>query len=224
MAVVGQIYYNVQLNELKPNISSTSGVTSATFWGSNWPGGNVDEKGLNLIGSTIPNAYINHLGIQGPPGMGFRVSTSSNDDDGTYFMLGRTGVFELEDTIYALRIPPIPKMKIDINASNTARNGGIAAMDESDNLKNTGLQNGFTTYPYTISYSAIGLSVQINAFSSLDRSQWTSADWQNYIQLASACNAIYNYGVSQYTKGINGIYVPDGYQDIKNLIIDYSFG
>lgn len=225
MATIGQIYYNVQLNELRPDISSTPGITSATFWGPNWPAGE-NVTALDLIGTDRPiaNNYINHLGIQGPPGLIFTIATSSNDDVGSHFMLGRTGVFELEDEIYMLKIEPVPKMKMDTDASNTAINDGINKMDESDNLKSTGLQNGFTSYPYTITCEPIGLSVDINAFSNLDRSLWTPADWQNYIQLTSACNAIYNYGVSLYTKGINGIYIPDGYQDVKNLIIDYSFG
>lgn len=227
MATIGQIYYNVQLNELRPDISSTPGITSATFWGPNWPAG-ANVTALDLIGTDRPiaNSYVNHLGIQGPPGLIFTIATSSNDDVGSHFMLGRTGVFELEDEIYMLKIEPIPKLVLNIEKSNTKKTTGINAMNDADDIEKDGLQNNLDgPYPVTISYPGIDdLHVSVNEFSSLDRSLWTTADWENYIQLEYACNVIHNYGVSEYTKGINGVYDPAGYQDVKNLIIDYSFG
>ena len=237
MAVVGQIYYNVQLNELRPEISSTPGITSATFWGPNWSTGR-DVAALDLIGADRPiaNDYINHLGIQGPPGLIFTIATSANDDVGSHFMLGRTGVFELEDEIYMLKIEPIPKWVLNQEATDRHIAAGIANMRASEEYMEQGLHNRFdySGGKYTITFQG-NTSVDIYKFPEgtdeqgkpidpSDPSNWGPADWENYKRLQYICSLFYNYGLSEHTKGINGEYDPAGYQDVNNLIIDYSFG
>ncbi len=234
MATVGQIYYNVQLNELQPNVSSTPNVTGKTFWGDGWPTGTAVAQ--NLInpdaesGGPIYNYYINHLGIQGPPGLVFTIGTSPNDS-GSHFMLGRTGVFELEDEIYMLKIEPVQKYTLVEKETQDAYEEGTRAIAYTIDTRTGILANsedlfhGGTTYDISWDSPALkGFSVTVHKFSTTNMSNWTDADWQNYRQLEYGCDTIYAYGLSEYLKGVNGVYKPSGYQDIKNLIIDYSFG
>lgn len=201
MATVGQIYYNVV---------DTSG-------------GGYMSSGPNIFNDLIPAVgakSFTKLGIQAPPG------TKIVMNDNKTIMVGRTGIYELDDEIsitHMYFIRPRNYIK-DEAASTAAKKAGVEGMIAANNQRQASLNSLNTAYPDipTNEFLSDGVTPNPNYV----------PYWTRYNEIQSIYIEQYNEALSKFNTGSNGIYVlpnpdnenaPENFQDLYNVIIDYLF-
>lgn len=181
--IIGQIVYNVS------GVPNTDKVNKDML-----------EKGIIGPERIIPsNGVITKLGIQAQPGTKVLLSPANNSE--ISIIIGRTGIYELDERIKIsqLKIIPTPKFQYNETATKAAQNNALSAFKALDD----------TAYPEN---GVWGDNLDI----------WVS-DYQNNIN-------DFNLGYIEYLKGKHGIYDfkkdAEGNvekEDIYNLIIDYIY-
>lgn len=209
LANIGQIIYNV---DGVPNTGTTGEHTLFEIL----TNGIIGTNGI-LDSSQI----ITKLSVQGEPGL--KLVINNNE-----IMIGRTGIYELDEKIIvnSLRIIPIRKYRRDDEKTVEAQK---AALEIFKNIDFEGsesyklIQNEFNTDRYTTTTKEKKHSVKEGSNNTYDITDW--------VKLYENNNAKFNLGYIQYLQGINGIYVPvnndptseTAYEKINNLIIDYVY-
>ena len=195
MATVGQIYYNVIDNNSGSYIKS---------------GEDIFTDIVNQIGAS----QFNKVGIQASPGTQIVMNNAKT------IMVGRTGIYELDDdiAITAMYFVRPRKYEKDEEASAEAIEQGVARMQAAEDARERALEQFYVDNPV-----------------SPDREtdpEVYQAYWDAYNNIQMTYIAAYQEALNLYNSGINGIYVlpnpgnvnaPENYQDLYNVIIDFIY-
>ncbi len=208
MANVGQLYYRV-LDTTTGEYITTAGLTSAQMYDKP---GTSESSQPNLV--TFAGAQrFTKLGIQAPSGTRAIINNKN-------IMIGRTGIYELDEeiAIESLRFVRPAKYQIDTAAIKQAEETGAGLMLSSEEARAAALADLNRTYP--------------NIPKEITDPNFISY-WDSYIDIQNNyMNTSYEEGSLEYQHGRNGIYtLPDpaninsdeNYEDLYNIIIDYIY-
>ena len=205
---IGQIVYNLEDYAGSGGLVSTSNndlSVRVTSFGNNFYESQQIKIFEKNILENIP--FIKKIGIQAPPGTKFFLNGSDGAlYSGQEIVVGRTGIYELDDniSITSLVFDRPKKYAIDIAATNEAINVGITQMEEAKNQ-------------FDVAYRSLKLAKEA-ASTSMSNEEF----WEQYDLLHDKYLEEYNAARAQYIKGIAGIYVENSLnEDIHNIIIDY---
>lgn len=237
MAKVGQIIYNVQdyYNSGGYISSSIESPLTSTVNSSSYTKEITDNTGTTHIvpdwdkykahcfpiinPKGIINAIkgpISKLGIQAPSGTKVHLN-SGNENDKQIIMIGRTGMYELDENINITDIYfERPRNYIlDEEATTTqlttGKNGMRTAEEERETNINK-LKNGETPYENIIK----------------DSKEY----WNAYIDINDKFQAAYDTAKGQYNIGVTGIYklpnqnkldAEENFKELYNIIIDFEY-
>lgn len=178
-----------------------------------------DENKINIFEKNILNNYsissVYKLGIQAPPGTKFYLNGNVNPQEdgsviysGQEIIVGRTGIYELDDDIKVTSlIFQRPKQyTIDLDQTNEYVNTGITQMEEAK-------------YQFDMKYRALKLKKD-----AVTSSMTNSDFWEEYNVIHEQYLKEYTTARVHYIRGLSGIYVENHYlQDLKNVIIDFMY-
>ena len=195
MATVGQIYYNVIDNNSGSYIKS---------------GEDIFTDIVNQIGAS----QFNKVGIQASPGTQIVMNNAKT------IMVGRTGIYELDDdiAITAMYFVRPRKYEKDEEASAEAIEQGVAEMQAAEDARERALEQFYVDNPIIPDRETDPEGYQ--------------AYWDAYNNIQMTYIAAYQEALNLYNSGINGIYVlpnpgdvdaPENYQDLYNVIIDFIY-
>lgn len=195
MATVGQIYYNVIDNNSGSYIKS---------------GEDIFTDIVNQIGAS----QFNKVGIQASPGTQIVMNNAKT------IMVGRTGIYELDDdiAITAMYFVRPRKYEKDEEASAEAIEQGVARMQAAEDARERALEQFYLDNPVIPDRETDPEGYQ--------------AYWDAYNNIQMTYIAAYQEALNLYNSGINGIYVlpnpgdvnaPENYQDLYNVIIDFIY-
>lgn len=239
---VGQIIYNVQdyynsggyissakngpLSSTVNSSSYTKEVTDAngTYTVPDWDAYKKDcysitdsKSIINAIGENNP---ISKLGIQAPSGTKVHLNSGSTNGDEQIIMIGRTGMYELDENINITDIYfERPRNYIlDEDATgkqlSLGKDGMKTAEETRENRINT-LNGG--TNPYVPGQTVIKDSKEY---------------WNCYIKINDDFQKAYDTAKGQYNIGVTGIYklpnqdntdAEENYKELYNIIIDFEY-
>lgn len=210
MAQIGQIVYNLEDYNSSGGFISTSKTDPSIT--TTDPADMVDIYGQNLVEFYRKGASFTKVGIQAPPGTKFYAGGSESSSK--VIMVGRTGIYELDDEIIInyLRFVTPKKYILDEVNTNQELNLGISEInaaekyraDELDKL-NAEYEDREKDIEYWNRYSQI-------------QSIYLNGDTTILPPLAG-----YNEGLSHYRRGVNGVYKQDGTKQLYNIIIDFLY-
>lgn len=195
MPTVGQIYYNVIDNNSGSYVSS---------------GQNIFSDIVVQVGAS----QFNKVGVQAPAGTKIVMNESKT------IMVGRTGIYELDDDIAITNMYFIRprKYKKDEEASQQAIEQGTKGMQAADKKQADDLEQFYKENP---------------VMPDLDTDpEGYRAYWDSYNNIQTTYIEAYQTALSLYNQGVNGIYVlpnpdnidaPENYQDLYNVIIDFIY-
>lgn len=209
MATIGQVVYNLQdfhesgglISTSAKNLSSTVTSQSSSYM--------ADR--LNIFTNDLVKLFnatsFFKLGIQAPPGT--KVKLNSNK----LIMIGRTGVYELDEDIKitGLQFERPKKYVLDTVATEQNLNEGIDGFEQAENARETKL---------------VALN---NKYVGKDKD---SAYWAEYTRIQDEYEEVYSDAQSKYIAGVNGIYVlpnasnpnaDENYEELYNVIVDFSY-
>lgn len=195
MPTVGQIYYNV--------IDNNSGSYASS-------GQDIFRNIVAQIGAS----QFNKVGVQAPAGTKIVMNESKS------IMIGRTGIYELDEDIAITNMYFIRprKYKKDEQASQQAIQQGTADMQKADTKRTADLEEFHRQNPTIPDQETDPEAYQ--------------AYWEAYNNIQTEYIEAYQIALNIYNKGINGIYVlpnpeninaPENYQDLYNVIIDFIY-
>ena len=195
MATVGEIYYNVIDNNSGSYIKS---------------GEDIFTDIVNQIGAS----QFNKVGIQASPGTQIVMNNAKT------IMVGRTGIYELDDdiAITAMYFVRPRKYEKDEEASAEAIEQGVARMQAAADARERALEQFYVDNPIIPDRETDPEGYQ--------------AYWDAYNNIQMTYIAAYQEALNLYNSGINGIYVlpnpgdvnaPENYQDLYNVIIDFIY-
>ena len=195
MATVGQIYYNVIDNNSGSYIKS---------------GEDIFTDIVNQIGAS----QFNKVGIQASPGTQIVMNNAKT------IMVGRTGIYELDDdiAITAMYFVRPRKYEKDEEASAEAIEQGVTGMQAAEDARERALEQFYVDNPVIPDRETDPEGYQ--------------AYWDAYNNIQMTYIAAYQEALNLYNSGINGIYVlpnpgdvnaPENYQDLYNVIIDFIY-
>lgn len=195
MPTVGQVYYNVIDNNSGSYVSS---------------GQNIFSDIIAQVGAS----QFNKVGVQAPAGTKIVMNESKT------IMVGRTGIYELDDDIAITNMYFIRprKYKKDEEASQQAIEQGTKEMQAADKKRADDLEQFYKENP---------------VMPDLDTDpEGYRAYWDSYNNIQTTYIEAYQTALSLYAQGVNGIYVlpnpdnidaPENYQDLYNVIIDFIY-
>lgn len=195
MPTVGQVYYNVIDNNSGSYVSS---------------GQNIFSDIIAQVGAS----QFNKVGVQAPAGTKIVMNESKT------IMVGRTGIYELDDDIAITNMYFIRprKYKKDEEASQQAIEQGTEGMQAADKKRADDLEQFYKENP-------------VMPDPDTDPEGYR-AYWDSYNNIQTTYIEAYQTALSLYNQGINGIYVlpnpdnidaPENYQDLYNVIIDFIY-
>lgn len=195
MPTVGQIYYNV--------IDNNSGSYASS-------GQDIFRNIVAQIGAS----QFNKVGVQAPAGTKIVMNEFKS------IMIGRTGIYELDEDIAITNMYFIRprKYKKDEQASQQAIQQGTADMQKADTKRTADLEEFHRQNPTIPDQETDPEAYQ--------------AYWEAYNNIQTEYIEAYQIALNIYNKGINGIYVlpnpeninaPENYQDLYNVIIDFIY-
>lgn len=195
MPTVGQIYYNVIDNNSGSYVSSGQNIFSD-------------------IVVQVRASQFNKVGVQAPAGTKIVMNESKT------IMVGRTGIYELDDDIAITNMYFIRprKYKKDEEASQQAIEQGTAGMQAADKKRSEDLERFYKENPDMPDQDT--------------DPEGYKAYWDAYNNIQTAYIEAYQTALSLYNQGVNGIYVlpnpdnvdaPENYQDLYNVIIDFIY-
>lgn len=214
---IGQIVYNLE------DFGGTGGLIS-TKEGSTGNdiicsiiSGDINEEyeknKINIFKPLLKNKNIYKLGIQGPTGTKFLLNVVEDGDNyigGQEIMLGRTGIYEIDDDVNINNLVFIrPKRwKLDEELSQNSVSSGI---------------NEMLTAKVTF-LNKINELEPLELVSQTNETQIKNY-WETFDTIHEEYLENYNTGRKNFVKGINGIYKEDkSEEDLYNIIIDYIYG
>lgn len=195
MPTVGQVYYNVIDNNSGSYVSS---------------GQNIFSDIIAQVGAS----QFNKVGVQAPAGTKIVMNESKT------IMVGRTGIYELDDDIAITNMYFIRPRKYekDEEASQQAIEQGTEGMQAADKKRADDLEQFYKENP-------------VMPDSDTDPEGYR-AYWDSYNNIQTTYIEAYQTALSLYNQGVNGIYVlpnpdnidaPENYQDLYNVIIDFIY-
>lgn len=195
MPTVGQVYYNVIDNNSGSYVSS---------------GQNIFSDIIAQVGAS----QFNKVGVQAPAGTKIVMNESKT------IMVGRTGIYELDDDIAITNMYFIRPRKYekDEEASQQAIEQGTAGMQAADKKRSEDLERFYKENPDMPDQDT--------------DPEGYRAYWDSYNNIQTTYIEAYQTALSLYNQGVNGIYVlpnpdnidaPENYQDLYNVIIDFIY-
>lgn len=195
MPTVGQVYYNVIDNNSGSYVSS---------------GQNIFSDIIAQVGAS----QFNKVGVQAPAGTKIVMNESKT------IMVGRTGIYELDDDIAITNMYFIRpgKYEKDEEASQQAIEQGTEGMQAADKKRADDLEQFYKENP-------------VMPDPDTDPEGYR-AYWDSYNNIQTTYIEAYQTALSLYNQGVNGIYVlpnpdnidaPENYQDLYNVIIDFIY-
>lgn len=195
MPTVGQVYYNVIDNNSGSYVSS---------------GQNIFSDIIAQVGAS----QFNKVGVQAPAGTKIVMNESKT------IMVGRTGIYELDDDIAITNMYFIRPRKYekDEEASQQAIEQGTEGMQAADKKRANDLEQFYKENP-------------VMPDPDTDPEGYR-AYWDSYNNIQTTYIEAYQTALSLYNQGVNGIYVlpnpdnidaPENYQDLYNVIIDFIY-
>lgn len=195
MPTVGQVYYNVIDNNSGSYVSS---------------GQNIFSDIIAQVGAS----QFNKVGVQAPAGTKIVMNESKT------IMVGRTGIYELDDDIAITNMYFIRPRKYekDEEASQQAIEQGTEGMQAADKKRADDLEQFYKENP-------------VMPDPDTDPEGYR-AYWDLYNNIQTTYIEAYQTALSLYNQGVNGIYVlpnpdnidaPENYQDLYNVIIDFIY-
>lgn len=195
MPTVGQVYYNVIDNNSGSYVSS---------------GQNIFSDIIAQVGAS----QFNKVGVQAPAGTKIVMNESKT------IMVGRTGIYELDDDIAITNMYFIRPRKYekDEEASQQAIEQGTKGMQAADKKRADDLEQFYKENP-------------VMPDPDTDPEGYR-AYWDSYNNIQTTYIEAYQTALSLYNQGVNGIYVlpnpdnidaPENYQDLYNVIIDFIY-
>lgn len=195
MPTVGQVYYNVIDNNSGSYVSS---------------GQNIFSDIIAQVGAS----QFNKVGVQAPAGTKIVMNESKT------IMVGRTGIYELDDDIAITNMYFIRPRKYekDEEASQQAIEQGTEGMQAEDKKRANDLEQFYKENP-------------VMPDPDTDPEGYR-AYWDSYNNIQTTYIEAYQAALSLYNQGVNGIYVlpnpdnidaPENYQDLYNVIIDFIY-
>lgn len=195
MPTVGQVYYNVIDNNSGSYVSS---------------GQNIFSDIIAQVGAS----QFNKVGVQAPAGTKIVMNESKT------IMVGRTGIYELDDDIAITNMYFIRPRKYekDEEASQQAIEQGTEGMQAADKKRADDLEQFYKENPVMPDPDT--------------DSEGYRAYWDSYNNIQTTYIEAYQTALSLYNQGVNGIYVlpnpdnidaPENYQDLYNVIIDFIY-
>lgn len=195
MPTVGQVYYNVIDNNSGSYVSS---------------GQNIFSDIIAQVGAS----QFNKVGVQAPAGTKIVMNESKT------IMVGRTGIYELDDDIAITNMYFIRPRKYekDEKASQQAIEQGTEGMQAADKKRADDLEQFYKENP-------------VMPDPDTDPEGYR-AYWDSYNNIQTTYIEAYQTALSLYNQGVNGIYVlpnpdnidaPENYQDLYNVIIDFIY-
>lgn len=209
MATIGQVVYNLQdfhssgglISTSAKNLSST--VTSESS-------GYLAER-LDIFNNDLVKLFnassFSKLGIQAPPGTKVKLNTNK------LVMIGRTGVYELDEDIKitGLQFERPKKYVIDTAQTKQDLEEGIQGFEEAEQERETALQALDTEY--------VGKDKDTEY-------------WAAYTRIQDAYSEKYKVAQVKYISGVNGVYVlpnesnpnaDENFEEIYNVIVDFLY-
>lgn len=206
---IGQIVYNLEDYMGTGGLVSTArNNTRVTSFNNN----DYENQRIDIFHSNILEGLdVSKLGIQAPPGTKFFLNGSKGDSSskGQEIVIGRTGVYELDDgiAITSLIFDRPKKFTIDIQATNEAITNGINQMEDAK-------------IKFDNAYKALKLS-----YDAANTTMTNKEFWENYDIIHDEYLNEYNAARAKYIQGVAGIYVQNHLsEDLYNIIIDYVSG
>lgn len=195
MPTVGQVYYNVIDNNSGSYVSS---------------GQNIFSDIIAQVGAS----QFNKVGVQAPAGTKIVMNESKT------IMVGRTGIYELDDDIAITNMYFIRPRKYekDEEASQQAIEQGTEGMQAADKKRADDLEQFYKENPVIPDPDT--------------DPEGYRAYWDSYNNIQTTYIEAYQTALSLYNQGVNGIYVlsnpdnidaPENYQDLYNVIIDFIY-
>ena len=195
MPTVGQVYYNVIDNNSGSYVSS---------------GQNIFSDIIAQVGAS----QFNKVGVQAPAGTKIVMNESKT------IMVGRTGIYELDDDIAITNMYFIRPRKYekDEEASQQAIEQGTEGMQAADKKRADDLEQFYKENP-------------VMPDPDTDPEGYR-AYWDSYNNIQTTYIEAYQTALSLYNQGVNGIYVlsnpdnidaPENYQDLYNVLIVFIY-
>lgn len=170
-----------------------------------------ENKKIDIFGVNILKGFnnIKKIGIQAPPGTKFTFNKATTQDTGEWIMVGRTGIYELNDDIV-------------INYLRFQRpQNYIVNKELSQQLQATG--TGIMKVARDIFLQKIN-ELEKTLGQAPDRTEAGSEYWTEYNNAHQNYITQYKSGLGIYLKGKAGVYVPDPtIVDLYNIIIDFTY-
>ena len=170
-----------------------------------------ENKKINIFKDNILKGFNNvkKIGIQAPPGTKFTFNKATTQDTGEWIMVGRTGIYELNDDIVInyLRFQRPQNYIINKELSQQLQATGTGIMKVA---RDTFLQK-INELEKTLGQAP-------------DRTEAGSEYWTEYNNAHQNYITQYKSGLGIYLKGKAGVYVPDPtIVDLYNIIIDFTY-
>lgn len=170
-----------------------------------------ENKKIDIFGVNILKGFNNvkKIGIQAPPGTKFTFNKATTQDTGEWIMVGRTGIYELNDDIVInyLRFQRPQNYIVNKELSQQLQATGTGIMKVA---RDTFLQK-INELEKTLGQAP-------------DRTEAGSEYWTEYNNAHQNYITQYKSGLGIYLKGKAGVYVPDPtIIDLYNIIIDFTY-
>lgn len=159
---------------------------------------------FSLDDASAEGGRVTKLGIQAPPGTRFYI----NGDTNNTIMVGRTGIYELEDGPKVGKLQfVIPKeYTLDTYETQQRINNGLKKMREAKEEFDSNL-----------------LNIQF-AGGSANGSDSQKTYYQKYDEYHEEYVKSYEEGRALYIQGLSGVYrATNSFQRLKNIIIDFVY-
>lgn len=194
------VYSAVYQNDLNDSTETT--INNETIY---------ENDRINIFKDNILEGFNNvkKIGIQAPPGTRFTFNKATTEDTGDWIMVGRTGVYELNDDIVIsyLRFQRPQSYIINKELSQQLQATGAGTMKAARDIflqKINELSKTFGQAP--------------------DRTETGSEYWTEYNNAHQNYITQYKSGLGIYLKGKAGVYTPDPTTvDLYNIIIDFTY-
>lgn len=200
MATIGQVVYNLQDFHTGGLISTDSSNLSNTITSDspNYSTNRLDIFSVDLVVDKFNNQPFSKLGIQAPPG------TKIQLNDGKLIIIGRTGVYELDEDIQVTHLKFIQPKKYKLNRAKSQEylQTGSEGLEKAEQIRTEKLKKLNDEY------------------ATKDKDE---AYWARYIRIQNDFDASYSKAQSNYIIGINGFYEEDGFEELYNVIIDFLY-
>lgn len=196
MADVGQVYYRV-IDPLSGEYVSSAGIDIYT----------------NIVPQFSGAKQFNKIGIQAPPGTRLVLNDSKT------IMVGRTGIYELDDDIAIISMYFVRPRKYELDnvASEQARQAGMQGINAANTKRQSALNTLSSQYPV--------------APTDKNNSAY-DIYWGSYQDIQTTYMSEYKAALNKFNTGNNGIYklpnekninAPENFEELQNVTVDFIY-